>query len=250
MPYCVDSGADISVISKTKLAELMAKDSVVRPVELNEEVDVKTAGGHFLRAKDYVEVRLQNNTAAYPVCLTTPVKCLIIDEEENEFINGKDVLATLGIDVDLQIEQLEQLVIHGFIDDEDPIDCDDDVEIGVECDTDVRAAVEELLDKAIENGFPRERRGELLTIALMYDIWRLRLGGYPPAKVPPLLIKLRDGAKPQKCKARQYPPQLREFCGICRAGAHGLGLRNPAESMGQPCIACTQAGLRRISPDM
>ncbi|EGZ12717.1 hypothetical protein PHYSODRAFT_412070, partial [Phytophthora sojae] len=106
MPYCVDSGADISVISKTKLAELMAKDSVVRPVELNEEVDVKTAGGHFLRAKDYVEVRLQNNTAAYPVCLTTPVKCLIIDEEENEFINGKDVLATLGIDVDLQIEQL------------------------------------------------------------------------------------------------------------------------------------------------
>ncbi|ETI41769.1 hypothetical protein PPTG_21201 [Phytophthora nicotianae INRA-310] len=74
----------------------------------------------------------------------------------------------------------------------------DDFEFGVESDSEVRVAVDVLVDKAIDNGFPRERRGNLLKIAVMCDIWRLKLGGDPPAKVPPLLVKLRDGAKPQK----------------------------------------------------
>ncbi|OWY94185.1 hypothetical protein PHMEG_00036158 [Phytophthora megakarya] len=33
----------------------------------------------------------------------------------------------------------------------------------------------------------------------------------PPAKVPPLDIRLKKGATPCRCKPRQYPPRLREF---------------------------------------
>ncbi|OWZ03681.1 LOW QUALITY PROTEIN: hypothetical protein PHMEG_00024543 [Phytophthora megakarya] len=201
MPFCADSGADTSIISRTQ-------PRMLKLTKLPREVPVKAAGGHSLHLKYSVEVNLKIHTAAGPVCLTTPVKCLVIEEEESEFIIGKDVLGTLGIDVE---RQLEQLVENGSADDDDPTNCDDDIEFGVECDTDVRIAVEEMIDHAVENGFPSDRREELKTIACRFDIWRLNLGGDPPAKVPPLLIRLRDGAKPQKCKARQYPPHIREF---------------------------------------
>eukprot|EP00644_Phytophthora_capsici_P003253 jgi/Phyca11/102668/e_gw1.7.655.1 len=45
----------------------------------------------------------------------------------------------------------------------------------------------------------------------MYDIWRVNLGDDPPAKVPPLKIRLKPGAKPYKTKARKYPPELQRF---------------------------------------
>ncbi|ETP51551.1 hypothetical protein F442_03335, partial [Phytophthora nicotianae P10297] len=165
----------------------MTKDPAVKLEKLKEKVVVRTAGGHIIQAHDSVDVKLRINTAAGPVCLTKPVRCLVIDEDEEELILGKDILTTLGIDVDRQLEQLVESDITG---DEDPVNCDDDLEFGVECDGEVKVAVDELVDKAIDNGFPRERRDELLKIALMFDIWRLKLGGDPPAKVPPLLIKL------------------------------------------------------------
>ncbi|POM69893.1 Hypothetical protein PHPALM_13794 [Phytophthora palmivora] len=208
MPYCADSGADLSVMSRAQLVKLMSKDKFVKLTDLTEEVKVKTAGGLIIRANSSIEVELKIHTAAGPVCLTMPVKCLIIDEDEDEFIIGKDVLTMLGIDVD---RQLEQLVTNGNINDEDLTGCDDDFEIGVECDADVKVAIEELIGLAISNGFPPERSNELRTVAFMFDIWRLKLGGDPPAKVPPLLIRLKEGVKPQKCKARPYPPHIREF---------------------------------------
>ena len=45
----------------------------------------------------------------------------------------------------------------------------------------------------------------------MFDVWRVRLGPDPPAKVPPLKIHLKPGAKPKKCKPRVYPPHISKF---------------------------------------
>jgi hypothetical protein len=42
------------------------------------------------------------------------------------------------------------------------------------------------------------------------DVFRLKLGADPPAKVKSLVIKLRDGAEPVRMSARKYaPPQLK-----------------------------------------
>jgi hypothetical protein len=42
------------------------------------------------------------------------------------------------------------------------------------------------------------------------DIFRLKLGTYPPANLKPFVIKLRDGAEPVRMTARKYaPPQLK-----------------------------------------
>ncbi|OWZ13871.1 LOW QUALITY PROTEIN: hypothetical protein PHMEG_00012737 [Phytophthora megakarya] len=157
------------------------------------------------------------------------------DDDENEFIVGSDVLATLGIDVDRQREQLVASESTGA---EDLFECSDEIQIGVECDADMNAAVDELVDKAVENGFPRERRDSLLKIALMFDIWRLQLGEDPPAKVPPLVIHQKDGAKPQRCKARQYPPHQREFLRDFNTTLERMGwiYENPQSRWASPAL--------------
>ncbi|OWZ03304.1 hypothetical protein PHMEG_00024988 [Phytophthora megakarya] len=45
----------------------------------------------------------------------------------------------------------------------------------------------------------------------MYDIGKLRLGPDPPAKVPPLEIRLKKDSTPFWCKLRAYPPHIRKF---------------------------------------
>ncbi|OWZ09152.1 hypothetical protein PHMEG_00018188 [Phytophthora megakarya] len=92
LSYCADSGADVS-------------DTKVTPACLANAVPVKTTGGHFPRATSNVNLTLQINTAAGPVRLATPVPCLFIEEDEDEFIVGKDGLGMLGIDVERQLEQ-------------------------------------------------------------------------------------------------------------------------------------------------
>lgn len=43
------------------------------------------------------------------------------------------------------------------------------------------------------------------------EIFRLHLGRSPPAKVPSMKIKIREGAVPVKVKPRRYPPDQRDF---------------------------------------
>uniref|UniRef100_H3GR27 Reverse transcriptase domain-containing protein n=1 Tax=Phytophthora ramorum TaxID=164328 RepID=H3GR27_PHYRM len=53
--------------------------------------------------------------------------------------------------------------------------------------------------------------------------FRLILGDDSPAKVPPLKIRLMPGAKPFKCKARQYSPEKPEFMAKSNAELVRLG---------------------------
>ncbi|GMF16191.1 unnamed protein product [Phytophthora fragariaefolia] len=58
---------------------------------------------------------------------------------------------------------------------------------------------------------PKESVPRLRKIATRYDIWRLRLGDDPPARVPPMKIRLKPSAKPYRCKPRKYLPEARKF---------------------------------------
>ncbi|OWZ03525.1 hypothetical protein PHMEG_00024731 [Phytophthora megakarya] len=80
-----------------------------------------------------------------------------------------------------------------------------------------------MIDPVVENGFLSDRREELKILSCRFGIWRLKLAGDPPAKVPPLLIRLRDSAKLQKCKACQYPPHIREFMRDVNAELERMG---------------------------
>ncbi|KAE8955495.1 hypothetical protein PR001_g32080, partial [Phytophthora rubi] len=188
------------------------------------------------------------HTAAGPVEPMGLVDVLIMDVDDDEFIVGNDLLTSLGIDVG---RQLEQLADRG--DDEtvgDPIELEaDEMPVGMDSaepsgDDDIFAAVERLVERAVANGFPQERVEQLRTIAHAYDVWRLELRGDPPANVPPLEIRLPDGARPSTCKPRKYPPHIRNFLHEFNERLVDLGLvyENPRSRWASPALPVKNSG--------
>jgi hypothetical protein len=56
------------------------------------------------------------------------------------------------------------------------------------------------------------------------NVFRLKLGAYPPANVKPFVIKLRDGAEPVRMSARKYAPPQLEFMRVEIDELEELGL--------------------------
>uniref|UniRef100_H3H596 Uncharacterized protein n=1 Tax=Phytophthora ramorum TaxID=164328 RepID=H3H596_PHYRM len=204
LPYCADSGSDHTVIGRSHWEQLQALDPSVQPEELDIPVRNQTFGSVQVTADKKARLHLLIHTAAGPVEPMNAVDVLIVDVDDDEFIIGNDLLMTLGIDVD---RQLEQLADRG--DDEtcgDPIELEaDDPPVSTATqpsDDDIFTAVECLIARAVENGFPADKVEQLRTIAHAYDVWRLELRADPPAKVPPLEVRLQDGARPTKFVGR------------------------------------------------
>ncbi|POM74207.1 Hypothetical protein PHPALM_8873 [Phytophthora palmivora] len=75
--------------------------------------------------------------------------------------------------------------------------------------TELKRLVKELVQKAKVRNFPVEHLDELERICTRFDLWRDELGNDLPARVPPMKIRLKEGAIPYKGKARKYPPEVR-----------------------------------------
>ncbi|KAE8981003.1 hypothetical protein PR001_g24129 [Phytophthora rubi] len=170
------------------------------------------------------------------------VDVLVVDVDDGEFIIGNDFLTSLGIGVDRQLQQLatrsEDETSGDPIDleaDEMPVKIAGSVPSGSD---DIFAAVERLIDRAVENGFPLEHVVILRTISHAYDVWRLELRDDPPANVPPLEVRLKDGARPTKCKPRKYPPHIRQFLRDFNERLVELGLvyENPKRRWSSPVL--------------
>ncbi|GMF36346.1 unnamed protein product [Phytophthora fragariaefolia] len=127
----------------------------------------KTVGKHEILAQRSVLLQIMLHTAAGPVRPLKPYEVLVIDEDEDEFILGEDILNDLGISIKRQLKQLAE---RTSADDDDPIAFGDDHLTGCAPDEEVRQAVEAMISKALENGFPPEKEGKLRTIVYMYDI--------------------------------------------------------------------------------
>lgn len=64
---------------------------------------------------------------------------------------------------------------------------------------------------AISNGLPQENRAKLLEDVKKRDMWRLKLGRDPPAKVTPMKLLLQPDAIPFRAKTLRYAERHREF---------------------------------------
>ncbi|ETL88524.1 hypothetical protein L917_12399 [Phytophthora nicotianae] len=113
---------------------------------------------------------------------------------------GEDILTDLGISIDRQLEHLAE---KSSADDDDPIPFED--AFGVGC-------TPGMIVTAIVNVFPADKKDKLWIIVYMYDVWRIRLGPDPPAKVPPLEIRLKKGATPFRCMLKVYPRTYGKLC--------------------------------------
>lgn len=88
----------------------------------------------------------------------------------------------------------------------------------------VDAAIHKNIVSALNDGLPAEHDCELKRIMLKHDIWRLVLGRDPPADVQPMVIRLKHGSKPYRCKGRKYSPEQQEFMKSFNDQLEELGL--------------------------
>ncbi|KAG3175591.1 hypothetical protein PC128_g17652 [Phytophthora cactorum] len=93
-------------------------------------------------------------TGVGSVQIVKPVKWLIVPGDSTEFLLGNDVLATLGIDVQRQLDMFVTEAVQNSHDDEwDEID-EPHIGSSVELDDECRVAVESLVETAVAKGFP------------------------------------------------------------------------------------------------
>ncbi|OWZ00584.1 LOW QUALITY PROTEIN: hypothetical protein PHMEG_00028190 [Phytophthora megakarya] len=205
VPYCADTGADGTAISRHHVDKLCQRASSVIIQQLSAPIVGITVGEYEVTCSSSVEIRPQLNTAAGPVALQGAVECLIIEGEEPEFILGQDVLLSLGIDVD---RQLEQLVTRNDNGEDGEGELKDDLPDLAPTSTNeaLQTGLDRLVTVALANGFPPRLERDLRAIVLKHDIWRLELGKDPQAHARPLKIRLKAGANAVKSKSRQYPP--------------------------------------------
>jgi hypothetical protein len=204
--FCADSGADRSGMSMTVYEKFVTACPEVQAVRLEEPLMCSGADGKLIEVNMTVNLHLRLRTVAGSVRIAKPVECLIIPGDTDEFLLGNDVLTMLGIDVQLQLDLFVANATQKEQDDE--FDDADEPQVGSSTVlTDgLRAAVETLIECAVEKGFSAERAAELRRIATRFDIWRLKLGDDPPAHVPPMKVRLKPVATPYRCKVRRYPP--------------------------------------------
>ncbi|OWZ00784.1 hypothetical protein PHMEG_00027953 [Phytophthora megakarya] len=200
LPCCPDTGSDYTIISRAHWNLLQETDPTVLAEPLDTPVQSLTFGGHLVVANQKTSLHVRIHTAAGAVEPAEPVKCLIVEANDNEFMIGKDLLGILGIDVDRQLELLASR--GGDETSGDPFDLEAD-ELPVNStspatDEQVRAAVETLIERALEHGFPADKVEKLRLIVYAYDVWRLELRDDPPARVPPLEVRLKAEAQPSK----------------------------------------------------
>ena len=155
-----------------------------------------------------------------------------------EVLLGRSFLKKrLGIDIDAEVSQLARKQ-ETDVDIPDPNVQDfTNYDIPIQMDTedhdfqsarDVQDALESMIQRAFKAGLPVEYEQQLRSIVNKYDIWRTVLGPDPPAKVPPMKLKLKPGAPSIQAANRRYPPMYREFMNkrLTELEKYGLVYRN------------------------
>lgn len=95
-----------ALISRSQWKTLLQVDPAVQEIHLATPVCSLAYGSHPIEATKKALLNVLIHTTAGPGQPTETVPCLIMDVDDDEFIMGRDLLTSLGIDVDRQLEQL------------------------------------------------------------------------------------------------------------------------------------------------
>ncbi|KAE8907478.1 hypothetical protein PF003_g8380 [Phytophthora fragariae] len=128
--------------------EFVELETPIRCITVGGDVDVHRA------ANLHITLR----TAVGPVSIATPVQCLIVPGKLEEFLLGKDILASLGIDVD---RDLELLVSGDQLDEPGGFD-EPEVNSAPGLSKELERLVHEMVGRAGAKGFLNEYLDELL----------------------------------------------------------------------------------------
>ncbi|POM75373.1 Hypothetical protein PHPALM_7534 [Phytophthora palmivora] len=210
---------------------------------LDNPVTVVLADGRMTTCADEAVLDIQLTTAAGVVNIRQ-VPCLVMVSEDDELLVGSDTLQSLGINVEDMLAQLAGSTILAQEEDEFPVGYE---LIGAAEDSEeARVLVtRELVDGAVENGFPVERRGELEAVLQRYDdIWDVQASPGAPARVEPLRVTLQDDTTPTRCHGRPYPPLQRAFIReyVQQLLDRGLIRKNNSSKWASPVVPVRKPG--------
>lgn len=107
----------------------------------------------------------------------------------------------------------ENGVYHNANNEEDT--CDEEhmyLEIGQDNEQDMKAAFDKISQSATDNGMSPDGTAKLRSVLHTFrDVFRIRLGNDPPAKVEPMRVSLKPHAQGIITKSRRYSPDQREY---------------------------------------
>lgn len=208
--YCLDTGAERTCISADLLTGLNCKREQSTPVKLQLAVTGAETGEIVSDETVYLDVIL--NTKAGPLKLRK-VETLVINGPMNCYILGDQHLKQLGIDVeDLVANRAGQIIDmseeQAFLDNAWP----GEIPFGERIEEDISQQLEAMLSRAQSEGADVEQTTQLRQVIYKWKhVWRTKLGPDPPAKVPPLKVKMLEGTRAFKGKGRRTGPMQSEF---------------------------------------
>ncbi|KAI9993054.1 hypothetical protein PInf_015111 [Phytophthora infestans] len=188
MPYFPDNGSKYNVIPRRVVKEVLQLCPDVKVECLMKPIDGKAVGGAIITCKESIQLDLELITPAGRVRMRQ-VTCIITETEEDEFLLGRLTLEALGIDVEGQLSALANKEIVDF----DPFESETPVSFNPPDKGRIMGRLCELINEAVTNGFPVDRKRDLFDVATRYDIWRLEIGNDPPSKIEPFDIQFKDG---------------------------------------------------------
>lgn len=111
------------------------------------------------------------------------------------------------------------------------------IDIGEDAPGELDVALRNMVDEAKSEGLS-ESSLSILTNMVMSEfrsIFKIRLGKTAPAKVEPMVIKIKDGATPVRVKARRYPAFQRSFLNAYVDKLVEMGYLVPNKSVSWQC---------------
>jgi hypothetical protein len=225
-----DYGADYSAISKDLLQQLTTTGYNVgmyqlpKPIKLAACVKSTRAGDIEITADRMVRMNIVISLPCGPLRLRR-VEFLFVDQEMEEVLLGRPLLAALGFDLTSHLEKVfDQVDDMGISSDvgasgssgkmasmspytglrydrteDDPVkplgfEGNDMAEVDM---ADVRKACATMVMKTKEAGISTSGLERIRAMMKRYeDVFRVRMGTDPPAKIAPMVIKMRSDARP------------------------------------------------------
>jgi len=280
-----DIGADVSAISYSTIRNLeqkgidVSKTTLRSPVQLS--VAVKIPGNAAVTAHSKVLLSIKLNLPCGPLRLRR-VEFLVVDREMDEILLGRPLLKCLGFDLESHLEKVrlnfDNADVKGLMSQEshpsssatvklnrfavynglryDSVD-DDPIlmpqtpgaNMGVDTEADIDLALKKKIREAKENGMSAVGLRTIEELLCEFkEIFRIKLGPDPPAKVEPLRIRLKPGHRPIRATQRRYAPQQRAFISstIQRLQKIGAVFPNPKSRWASPALAVAKPGAEKF----
>lgn len=273
-----DDGADYSCIPRSVLKDLTQLGK--KPIEqkLNRTICLEGATTkQKIKAKSIVIADVTLQLSCAPLRLRN-TEWLVLEDDMSEILLGKPLLKALGIDVDDYLEA-NRSVLHNKTFNTDLLaqinsasnasgkaarlscysgltaeNADPDLieplpSAGAAMGEDTEDEIQDAFRKMIQNAKDREMSQKGLQslrelLQEFRDIFRIRLGKDDPAKIPPMEVKLKVGAKPVKSHQRRYAPAQRAFLSSTVKKLETLGAvrANPTSRWASPALAVPKSG--------